>query len=194
MTASLLTSIEWTAAAQASRERRQALAQVEATHDLDDLLERFDGSHEETVRDVPSLEQAAVAGEHDAMLGGSDGGQLGVVEVAVAQRVEADQAQEAGQLTQVDVDDEARIPQRRGPEAPDRTDVERFEHGIDGEAIAVAGAVREPDRLTVDDDEIDLGVRDAGRFDDVLHRLVAAERPTHGVPRDAGGRKSFSSA
>ena len=133
--------IQWTAAAQASRERRQSPAQIEATHDLDDLLERVDGPHEETVRDVPSLEQAAVAGEHDAMLGGADGGQLGVVEMAVAQCVETDQAQEAGQLAQVDVDDEARIPQRRGSEAPDCGDVECFEHGIDGEAIAAARAV-----------------------------------------------------
>jgi hypothetical protein len=112
-------------------------------------------------------------------LGFADGGQRLVVEVVRPAGVEAEQAEEAGKAPQVDIDDEADIAQRAGTQAVDGPDVQRLEHRVDGDAVADGGAMREADGHTVHEDEVDLGVGNAGRLDDVLHRLVGPERPPH---------------
>ena len=114
------TAREQPAAAQAAGERRQPAAEVESAQHLDDLVERPIGAHEQPVGHLPSLEQAAVAGQHDAVLRLADRREGGVVEVAVAAHVEADEAQQPGEPAEVDVDDEARVAQRRRAQPADR--------------------------------------------------------------------------
>jgi len=69
-----------------------------------------------------------------------------------------------------------RLPQ--GPRAQPKfpRDIERFEHGIDGDSITVANNVRERDGLTAYDDQLDFGVWYAEALDQVLNRARDEER------------------
>src|ERR1043165_10097628 len=70
---------------------------------------------------------------------------------------------------------EASRAQRLGAHAQDRLDIEGFERRVNADPISVAQAVSESDRASVREDQLDLGVRDAERFDRVLHRCGASE-------------------
>ena len=107
---------------------------------------------------------------------------VGVVEVAVARASKPTRRSSRASRPRLMSTTNRGSRNGAGRRRPTGRDVERLEHGIHGEAVAARRAVGEPDRLAVDEDEIDLGVRDAGRLDDVLHRLVAAERPPHRRP------------
>src|SRR5204862_8200202 len=67
------------------------------------------------------------------------------------------------------VRDEPWIAQWARAQAHERGDVESLEHGVDGHALAASQQVREIDGLPVDEDEVDLGVRNATGFDRVFH-------------------------
>src|SRR6266700_1692321 len=66
------------------------------------------------------------------------------------------------------VREEARHAKRRRSHAQQRLDVERFEYGVDADAVAVEHPVREIHRAAVYEDQIHLGMRHAERFDRIL--------------------------
>jgi DNA-binding GntR family transcriptional regulator len=73
------------------------------------------------------------------------------------------------------VGDEARFPQRSRPQPGHGRYVVAFEHGVDGHALAALEEVGEAHRLAVDENDVDLGMRYADRFDRVLYRRCPDE-------------------
>src|SRR5450756_1044787 len=71
------------------------------------------------------------------------------------------------------VDDEARPAQRLWSQPMQWPDVESLEHRIHSHPLSSVQAMCETYRLSVDEDEVDLRVRHAERFDDVLDRWRA---------------------
>ena len=63
---------------------------------------------------------------------------------------------------------EARVAQRLFAHAQQRRDVERLELGVNGHAVALAQERAEADRRAIEQDQLDLGVRNAERLDHVL--------------------------
>jgi hypothetical protein len=115
---------ERAAAAKTASEWGQAAAEVETAQHVDDLVEWPIGAHKEAVCHLPSLEQTAIAGEHNAVLLVAEIGEGVVVEVAVIADVEADETQKPGEPAEVDVDDESRVAQRGRTKPADGNDVE----------------------------------------------------------------------
>src|SRR3989442_1016396 len=74
------------------------------------------------------------------------------------------------------IEHEANISQRAGSEPNKRCDVKSFENRINTDEVAVTDDVREIYRLTFHQNEIDLGMRHAQRFDHVLDRNRVLER------------------
>src|SRR5438128_963639 len=64
--------------------------------------------------------------------------------------------------------DEARHAKRLRSNAQQRLDVERFEYGVDADAVAVEHPVGKIHRTAIDEDQLHLGMRHAERFDRIL--------------------------
>src|SRR5262249_35748098 len=90
-------------------------------------------------------------------------------------RVETEETQMAGQPAEMHISEEPWLAQRLGPYGRDRPDVERLEHRVNGDSIAIVYAGREIDGLAVDDYQIDFGMRNARCFDQVLDRRLSIE-------------------
>src|SRR5690606_7224032 len=114
------------------------------------------------------LEELHVPGEEEPPLVHRASHQLGIVGPRVVSGVEAQQSQVAGQAPEVDIGDESRLAQGPGPEPDEGRDVEGLEHGIDADALAAGEAMREIDRLAVDEYEVDFCVRHSAGLDQVL--------------------------
>ncbi len=125
--------------------------------------------------DHAPLEHVTVAGQQDAVLARRDLRHLGVLVVVAVERVEAAQAQVARQRAQLGVEHEADAAQGRSADLEHGRDIERLEHRVDRDALAVAHDVVEAHRLAVDEDQLDLGVRHAQRLDHVLDRRAPVE-------------------
>jgi len=98
--------------------------------------------------------------------------------------VKPEQSQQPRQSTEVDVDDEARIAQGGRTQPCGRSDVDRFEHRVRGNAVAGSRAVREVLGVPIHHDEVHLGVRNAHRLENVFDCLMISERPADGqTPR-----------
>ena len=121
------------------------------------------------------LEQTLVPGQNDARLVVRQPHDLVIVVVVAIKGIEAEQAQVSRQRAQMHVEHEPRAPQRPRPQTRQRRHIEALEHRVDGDPVAVAQAPGKVDRLAVDQHQIDLGVRHADRFDDVLDRRRAVE-------------------
>ncbi|MNM85983.1 hypothetical protein D3C81_981250 [compost metagenome] len=97
-------------AMQAQAEWPRTTRQIEALVQFAQLQRRFQGMHITAVADDSSLEQFAVAGQHDASLLRSDLGDLAILEAIVVEGVEAAHAQQAGQPAKVRISDETQHP------------------------------------------------------------------------------------
>ena len=73
------------------------------------------------------------------------------------------------------VEHEARVAKRFRPEAQQRADVDRFKNRVYADAIAVLQHIREIHGSAVDQDEVNLRVRHAQRFNPVLRRSAGLE-------------------
>ena len=97
----------------------------------------------------------------------------------VVRGVEAEQAKIASEPAEMRIRSEPRLAEWLGTYARNRSDVERFEHRVDRDPIAIADAIREIDRLGVDDHEIHFGMWNACRLDHVLHGDFPIEAAHH---------------
>src|SRR6478672_7062304 len=134
------------------------------------------------MRDGATLQQSTVSGQQDPLLAQADIGEGLVIGVAGPPHVESEHSKQSRQPTEVDVDDESRITQRHRPQPGRGPDVERLEHRVRGDAVAGSRPMSEILRIPVHQDEIDLGMRNAHRLQNVLHRLMGPERTAHGYP------------
>ena len=162
-------------AARAAAERGDPSLQLEAIEHLAKLPARIGGMQERTVGEGRALEQADVAAQHDAMLGARYRQQFIVAIVVAIEAIEAEQTKISRQPAQMDVEDEARLAQRAWPQSAGVGEVEALEHRIDRDPFAAAKLVRERHRNTINEDQVDLGMRHAQGFDPVLHRWRALE-------------------
>src|SRR5258705_14016781 len=124
------------------------------------------------MRDSATLQQSTISGQQNPLLAQADIGQGLVIGVTGPPHVEPEQAKQPRQPTEVDVDDEARITQRRRPQPGRRPDVERLEHWVYGDTVAGSRPMRKILRIPVHQDEVDLGMRNAHRLQNVLYRLM----------------------
>ena len=146
------------------------------------------------MRDGAALQKGTVSGQQDPLLAQADIGQSLVIGVTGPPHVEPEHAKQPRQPTEVDVDDEARIAQRHRPQPGRGPDVECLEHRVHGDAVAGSRPMSEILRIPIHHDQIDLGMRDAHRLQNVLHRLMGPERTAHGHTARLGAKKSLSSA
>src|SRR6476646_7920424 len=160
----------------AAGKRRKPLAKVQSPQDLERLLLGVLRADEEAVGESATLQQGTISGQQDPLLGQADVNQRLVLGVTGPPHVKAKEAKQTRQPTEVHVDDEARITQRHRAQPGRRPDVERLEHRVCGDAVAGRRAVAEILGIAVEEDEVDLGVRNAQRFQNVLDGLVRAER------------------
>src|SRR3954465_10306616 len=128
------------------------------------------------MRDSATLQQSSVSGQQDPLLAEADIGEGLVVGVTGPPHVEPEHSKQPRQPTGVDVDDEARITQRRRPQPGRGPDVERLEHRVHRDAVAGTRPVRKILRIPVNQDEVDLGMRNAQRLQNVLDRLMRPKR------------------
>ncbi len=162
--------LQYAVARQAAGKRADAARQIEALYDGGGLQAAVRFAYPVTARYGRALQKSAVARQKDAMAGGADGSNLRVGGATAIERVEAEHAQIGGELAEVYIEDEGRVAQRLGPDTKLRSDIDRLEHRIDGDAIVVADEVREIDGLAVGEDEVDLGVGHTETLDHVFDR------------------------
>ena len=163
-------------AGQAAGERTELTGQVESLHDLPDLFLETAGAHPGAPEDAAVLQEIPIPGQDDARfpLGFSD--QLFIREIVAVDRVESEASQAAGQLAQMDVQDERRTAQRFRPQPKDGGDVQRLENRIDGDPVSGFEVIMKIHRPPVDQDQVHFGVRDADGLNGVLHRRAAPKR------------------
>ena len=83
------------------------------------------------------LEKLAITGEEDPPFFHRDFDELAIFGVGVKPHVEAQKAQDASELPQMDVGHEGRMPEGARPESGEGGDVQGLEHRIHGYPIAV---------------------------------------------------------
>jgi hypothetical protein len=140
------------------------------------------------VRQVAPLEEPAVARQEDPPFGQRQRDEPLVHGVPLPERVEAEEAEPARQLAEMDVEDEAKIAERPRTKADEGRHVQGLEDRIDPDAVAVREAVIEADRPAVDEDQLDLGVRHAASLDLILDRRRVDEAPDD-LPLPLSGRQ-----
>src|SRR5450759_3541098 len=123
-------------AGQAAREGGGGAGEVEPPDDLRELLARVRPVDGGGVGQLPPLEEPAVARKEDPPLAERQRNELLVGGVALPDRVEAEQAEPARQLPEVDVKDEARLTQRSRAEVHDRGDIQSLEDRVDADAVS----------------------------------------------------------
>src|SRR5882672_466315 len=138
------------------------------------------------MRDSATLQQSTISGQQNPLLAQADIGQGLVIGVTGPPHVEPEHSKQPRQPTEVDVDNEARITQRHRPQPGGGPDVECLEHRVHGDAVAGSRPMSEILRIPVHQDEINLGMRNAYRLQNVLHRLMGPERTAHGYTARLG--------
>ena len=164
-----------TVANQASRKKMNRAVQVEAAQDLIDLVFDVDPAHPVAVIDLFDTQEAAVAGQQDALLVHRDTHHIRIPIVVAIETVETQQTHALGELAQMHVQDESGIRQGFFAQAEQRGDVQAFENRVDSDAVASLQLIIESHRLTIDDDQIYLGVGHTENFDGVLDSGMTAE-------------------
>ncbi len=134
--------------------------------------------------DDGTLQQPAVAGEHDAPLVVADLGKLCVRIVAAVEGVEAEHPQQAGQPPQVPVQHKAACGWVIA-EAPQAADVQRREARIDADAVPRREPHPPAHCLPVHEDQVDLRMGNAEGLDGVLHTSRRAQREPEEDPPSA---------
>jgi len=120
------------------------------------------------VRHLSSFEQTPVASEKDAALRDGRLGQCLILPVVAIESIEAAQAQVACQPAQMYVGGKASDPQRGRPHPGRRGDIKPFEHRIDAHSVAVGDPTSKIHRFSVDQNQVDLGMRHPQAFYKVL--------------------------
>lgn len=164
----LVHRLQHAVASQAAGVGAGPLLQLEPGRHFDQLLPGTAGPHVVAVGQGAVPEQIPIPGEQDAPLGHRQGHQVGVVEGGVVDGVESEEAEVAGEPGEMVVGDESGLPERGGTDPDDGSDVEGLEHGIHRHPVAVVDAVREVDRLPVDQDQVHLGVGYPAALDQIL--------------------------
>jgi hypothetical protein len=116
------------------------------------------------------LEQLPVPCEHDASLAYADLGNLSVVEPLVQRHVEAEHAQVPSQPRQVCIGYESRLAKWSWAYLENRRDVHALELRVHADTVAIAHQMGEIHRLSVDEDQLHLRMRDTEGLDGLLDR------------------------
>src|SRR3954447_12704244 len=166
---------------QAKRQRLCTGSELQAIHDLAELLLWIQCMHEAAMGDVAALEQLPVAREDNALLGLGDRSDLLIAIAIAVERVEAQHAQPPRQSTEVCVGDEADGPQRLRPDLEQLCNVEALELRINADVVTLFYPIRKIDRFAVHQHQFDLGVRHAERLDGVLYGRITGTPMLNGT-------------
>jgi len=173
----------------APREGPQGAAKIETFYHLVELRSRFGVAHQVAVIDRAPFEQAPIAREQDALLAPGVLDQSGVAPVVAVQGVESQEPEIARESPEMNVGDEVGLPEGARPYLGDRGNVKGLEHRIDAHSISVLQPVAESDGPPVHQHEIDLGMGDPHRFDQILDGLARSERTLDVFAPVLGGKK-----
>ena len=173
----------------AAGEGLELAAQIKSPDDLAQLLERVAGTQAVTAQDSLAFEQAAVAGQENAMLTDSLVGEEIIGDVVLAGSIEAKHTQISSQAAEVAVEDETGVAHGLGKQADGAADFDGFEEGIYRDTVAILGDGLKINRPAIDDDQIDLGMGHAERFGQVLDGLAAFKGEENVSKAQARGQK-----
>ena len=154
-------------------ERFHARIEVEPVEHFNELRSGVLRPYPEAAGDLFFFENFDIASEDDAVLRAGDMHNFSVDIVIFVQSVETEHSEKPGQFSEMHVEDKPWSPKRVFPYVCNAGDVETFEYGIHRYSVAVPQAVRESDRVTVHEDEVDFRVRDSDRFNDGFHRWIS---------------------
>src|SRR5262245_1811396 len=96
-----------------------------------------------------AFEQPDVARQQNPLLARRNRRKLSIVQSVAVESVEAKQAEETRERSEVDIGDESRLAQRLRAEAVKWRDVESLEFGIDRDALAAMQLVSETHRSAI---------------------------------------------
>ena len=112
------------------------LREIEATNDLDRLLDRMNGADPGAVREPPVAKQCAISREENSSLAKRDFDQRFVVGISEIADVETEEPEKAGEFAQMDIGDEVRMAEWPAGEPDESCYIETLENGIDGDTIS----------------------------------------------------------
>ena len=173
-------------AAEAAGERSGQSGQIEALEHFLKLEAGIGLANVAAVGNGGALQETAVTGEQDTMLGGGGPGQFGVRCIGAVEGVEAEQTEAGSEPAEVGVGDEAGFPEGFRADSEEGRDVDGLEDGVDADAVAVLQRVSEIDAGAVDQDQIHLGVRNAEALDGVLDGGRGVEETVDGAAAALG--------
>jgi len=122
------------------------------------------------MRDDAALEERAIARQENPPFTVRRLRQVRIVRIGSIDRIEAEEPQTSSERPQMDVGDKADLVERRRPHASHRRDVDRRESREDRNAIGLPDDMIERGRDTIDDDQVDLGMRNPETLDEIFHR------------------------
>jgi hypothetical protein len=178
-------------ASEAARERSQR-ERTESGKHLHELPVRHRFADEVSVHDDPTLEEAPIPRQQDSLLAAGDLGELVIPGVTAVYRIEPGEAQVARELAEVDVEHEADRIGKLSTHPRDSRDVDGLESRKDRDAIGVLHAVLEGDRFPVDQDQVDLGMRDTETSITSFTEAPPSTAYDRATCRRSGGTKSLS--
>ena len=111
-------------------------------------------SHPVTVRDPLAHQQCAVPGEYDPVAGGREVHYTIIGNVGLIERVETEQSKHTCEFTQIGIDHEPADPKRPGSQKLKWPRVKSFEDGVDGDPLTSYYLPVEPDRFSIDENQV----------------------------------------
>ena len=160
-------------AAEAPAEGVHLVDQREGFEDFDQLLFGIRVSHPATALNGTAFEQRNISREHHASLAGRR-----VRDVPVLlkhERIETAQSQERREFAQMHINDEPDRIAHIGRDRTDSADIDGLERRIQRRVVTMLQPVRELFGDSVDEDQVDLWMRDAEPFERVFHRRTRGD-------------------
>lgn len=148
-------------------------AKIEPVEDFRNLLVRASLMDADSSGEVVSHEESPVASQENAAFSIGDIDQLRAGSGGVKPRIQTQEPQPPGELSEVHVAHEFGLAQGLGPESRHVLYVQRLEDRIHADSVAVGYDVTEVHGATVYENEVDFRVRHAERFDQVLDAPLA---------------------
>ena len=159
----------------------QLSSQIKPPQHFEELFLRECASRAIPVHDLSALQQFSVSGEKYALLLTRNTSKMLVLIIVSIVRVKAKEAQIPRQATEMRVEDKFHGLQPLRTDSRLMRKIDRHKQWIHTYSVAICKGILEPDRLAVDQNQIDLWMRYTQRFNRVLNGGATRERVTEGT-------------